>query len=231
MSSGGFRRTSEWFLSHLAWEGFKWILSASALGIFLALVRVVSSWVKGHPNVTQIVATLVGLLVVVTLFICREKARRVRPRLKLTDPRSQGMYDIEPNAIGFTVSVMNDEYRLQTIAHHVRASLIFRHPSLSDKVKISPALWVLDGAIGGGRRLTDSVSIGMGESRSLFILFWHNSKQPISFLTTANTPLSYHDASHLALGEWKLDIVLEGDNVKYISKNRLVLQPTGVSFS
>ena len=122
----------------------------------------------------------------------------------------------------------NDESRFQTIAHNVRAAVIFRHP-LGDKVKISPALWVLSETSGVGRKLTDCVSIGMRERRSLLILFWHNSRTPISFLSTAKTPLVYEDASRLSLGEWKLDIVLEGDNVKHLGKADLSLQPYSVT--
>jgi hypothetical protein len=229
MANGKVHWLWEWLLSNLAWEGFKYVLPPSVMGMVIADIVVVYRWLYGHPSTILAAAAILGTVVVTTLYVAHENARRLVPILTLGEARSQGLYDIEPNAIGFTVQVLNDERRFDTVAHNVRASLIFRH-SLGDVVKISPALWVLSEP-GGNRKLTDCVSIGMGEERPLLILFWHSSNIPTFFLTTSRIPIRYSDASRLVLGEWKVDIALQGDNVKHFSKKRLSLGPNRVGMT
>ena len=159
---------------------------------------------------------------------CPGESTRDSPRLKFHEARSEGLYDVQDSIVGFTVRVENDQQRFHTIAHNVKASLEFRH-SLGDVIKISPALWIVDGPEAGQRRLTNSVSIGMGELRSLLILFGNNTDPVVSALTTARVPLTREDASPLALGEWTVNIVLKGDNVTHKSKNRLSLGPHNVT--
>ncbi|HEU0050278.1 MAG TPA: hypothetical protein VFQ43_22005 [Nitrososphaera sp.] len=218
----------EWLLSHLLWEGFKLVIASWAVAMVIAAGTVIVQLIKGHPNTVQIVLTFLGCIALVALIFAREKAREIVPRLKFHEARSEGLYDVQDSIVGFTVRVENDQQRFHTIAHNVKASLEFRH-SLGDVIKISPALWIVDGPEAGQRRLTNSVSIGMGELRSLLILFGNNTDPVVSALTTARVPLTREDASPLALGEWTVNIVLKGDNVTHKSKNRLSLGPHNVT--
>ena len=225
----------EWLLSHLAWEGFRWIFSSAAVGMLIAFLLSVYRWFTGHPNWTLTILSFLGTVITAVVSIDRANARKMAPILRLRGPRSEGLYDVQENVMGLTVRVTNDQRKFHTIAHNVRASLEFRH-SLGDRIKIFPALWVVREQLSespermvapGRRRLVDSVSIGMEQQESLLILFWHTS-QALSFRTSGKAPLVIEEASSLVLGEWRVIIRLAADNSRLTKKLNLSLGPYGV---
>ena len=228
MANGRLHWFWEWVVSHSVWEGFKYILPPSAVGVVIAYIVLAYRWLHGHPSAFLFSCSVFGTVIITALYVARENARKVVPVLKLVDTRSEGLYDIDPNAIGFTARFTNAQQKFQTTAHNVKALLEFRH-ALDDVIKVYPALWIVVDPASGKRSLTNSVSIGMGDIRSLLILFFHNQQSTLRCLATAAAPLSYDAASNLVLGEWKVRIVLEGDNVKLVSKNQLSLQPHGIT--
>jgi len=180
MANGKVHWLREWLLSHLLWEGFKYILPTIGGTAVIAFIFAIIRWLGGHPNTIFLISSFVGSSVLTALYVFRENARRVRPILNFGEARSQGLYEFEPNKTGFTVLVTNDQHKFDTVAHNVKASLHFRH-ALGDKVRTYPSLWVVDDPATGKRKLADFVSLGMGEQRYLLILFWDVNAPVLSF--------------------------------------------------
>jgi len=102
----------EWLLSHLAWEGLKWIIPPAAVAMVVAIIATVLHWITGHASIVQVTLTFIGSILVTALIVGREKARRIAPRLKSYEARSEGLYDIQDNIIGFTQRIENDQQRV-----------------------------------------------------------------------------------------------------------------------
>lgn len=148
------------------------------------------------------------------------------PHLIVSDPQSMGLYDIQPNTLGYGVRVTNNESRYHTVAHNVRASVHLRH-TLGDERRVT-AIWLAyeDRPDGKRGRLFESVSIGMEENYWLLLLFWDASAKECQFRPAASIPLNY-TGQPLEYGEWTAELTLAGENITSKHGLTLTLRPRG----
>lgn len=81
-----------------------------------------------------------------------------KPHLNYTD-QSGGLYDLSADRIGFYLIVRNDETRYQSTAHHVRATIRYKH-HLGDELMVSGVWMTWNNA---PRAYADQVSLGMND--------------------------------------------------------------------
>jgi hypothetical protein len=189
--------------------------SGRLYSLFLFMIR---SW-------TAITFTVFGgtiLILVVLAFIETRPATRPILEIPYNSWRSEGLYDLQDNIIGWELSVANTETRFQTIANNVQARLTFRH-ALGNKVDVHPAVWLISLP---KRTFADRVSIGMGERARLLVSVRRNDAIADY---TAVPPWPFHtDAKHrLEFGQWKVLIELSGDNVEAEFEGTLTLNANG----
>jgi hypothetical protein len=163
------------------------------------------------------------LILVILAFI---ETRPVATKPVLTIPfdnwRSEGLYQLQENVIGWELAISNTETRFHTIANNVQAKITFRH-TLGNTLTVSPAVWVLHVP---KYEFADKVSIGMGEIVRLLVCVARNDA--IGHYT-ATPPWPFQlDAKHrLEFGQWDVQIELSGDNAKSTYEGTLTLNANG----
>lgn len=138
-----------------------------------------------------------------------------KPHLSYTD-RSGGLYDLSENLIGFYLIVKNDETRYQSTAHHVKATIRYKH-HLGDELMVN-GVWMTGN--NRPRVYADQASLGMNESQCLLVVIWPNYE---ARFYAPGTPIPPQLDLHLEYGRWEIEIRLKGDNIKDKYKGILTL--------
>ena len=135
--------------------------------------------------------------------------------------QSGGLYDLLPNRIGFYLVIKNDETRYQTTAHHINATIRYKH-SLGNEMVIN-GVWM--NAHNAPRRFMENASMGMNEAHCLLILIWDSDSPPAFYAPEQPIPPQLNPARYLEFGEWKIEMKLRGDNFKDTYNGVLTLVP------
>jgi hypothetical protein len=131
-----------------------------------------------------------------------------KPHFSFTD-QSGGLYDLTDNLIGYYLIVKNDETRYQSTAHHVKATVRYKH-HLGDKLEVN-GVWITRNNT--PRVYADQASLGMNESQCLLLTIWPNWEAKFYAPGTPIPPQVVATRS-LEFGKWTVEVKLRGDNIK-----------------
>ena len=138
-----------------------------------------------------------------------------------------GLGYVVPNVLGAGLTIVNDKKRYASVAHNVRASVLFRHRAHGDVIK-APSVWQQSIDADGQRQFSETVSLGMGEYKELVLFLWDSNVVPRDFRAVNQVPPAFAGTDRLQYGEWDIEIVLTGDNlIKQKHTAFFTLTPTG----
>jgi hypothetical protein len=140
-----------------------------------------------------------------------------KPHFSYTD-QSGGLYDLSENLIGFYLIVKNDETRYQSTAHHVKATVRYKH-HLGDELEVKGVWMTLNNT---PRAYADQASLGMNEWQCLLVVIWPNYEATF-YAPGAPIPPQLDPNRRLEYGRWKIKVKLKGDNIKDTYKGILTL--------
>jgi hypothetical protein len=180
-------------ISH--WQNIQWVLA-----------HVKKFAMQGNVQIVMFIAGLLWLAVI-ALWPNKEIRRGKIPHLSYVE-QSGGLYDLQKDVIGFFLMVKNDEQRYESIARSLRAKIRLQH-HFGEAMNVS-GVWMT--ANNQPRQYTDVMSLGMNESACLLLVIWNNWGESKFYAAGGPMPPALSPDRHLELGEWSLEVLLEGDN-------------------
>jgi hypothetical protein len=140
-----------------------------------------------------------------------------KPHFSYTD-QSGGLYDLSDNLVGSYLIVKNDETRYQSTAHHVKATIRYKH-HLGDELTVN-GVWMTRNNT--PRAYADQASLGMNEWQCLLLVIWPNWETKF-YAPGTPIPPQLDPTRCLEFGRWTVEIKLKGDNIKNTYKGVLTL--------